>query len=532
MILQPFRAKEATGMATSADCPAEELEWTIMAAAHMLSPLGIALQSPPNLSRPHELRRLLSLGVSDWGGVSPVTADYVNPEAPWPLVDQLRALTEASGHRLVPRLPAYPRFVSGARSAVAALDRWQDRALHGGIYRLMDGDGLLRREEGGARGAGGGGWTAGSLTDMPGESDRDRRFLPGGTEFVKWTDWLQVPDLSLPVRRALEKATGRGGEAGGVAAGGRALNRREIESLLRARGPDLAAVCLAADLVRRRAVGGKVSFAVVRNINYTNMCYFKCAFCAFSKGAHDLRGAPYNIGLDEIQARVREAWTRGATEVCLQGGIHPDYTGQTYLDIVAAIKAAQPDMHVHAFSPLEVSQGAATLGLPVRAFLGRLRSAGLGSLPGTAAEVLDDEVREVICPDKLSTAEWLGVVQAAHATGLKTTSTLMFGHVEGPAAIARHLVRLRCETNSVMPCERALQRRSQGTSFLLCLQCFDLVQILIFSASTAYLPPRTGAAAGDAETLAGHHRVCPPAVCARASAHVSAWGVAARPVVA
>ena len=188
-----------------------------------------------------------------------------------------------------------------------------------------------------------------------------------------------------------------------------------------------------------------------RNINYTNMCYFKCAFCAFSKGKHDLRGEPYNIGLDEIARRVREAWQRGATEVCLQGGIHPDFTGRTYLDILTAVKAEQPEMHVHAFSALEVWHGASTLQLPVRTFLAQLRAAGLGSLPGTAAEVLDDEVRALICPDKMSTREWLSVIQAAHEEGLKTTSTLMFGHLEAPGAVARHLLRLR-----------ALQRRTGG----------------------------------------------------------------------
>jgi FO synthase len=188
-----------------------------------------------------------------------------------------------------------------------------------------------------------------------------------------------------------------------------------------------------------------VSYVVNRNINYTNVCYFKCQFCAFSKGklSENLRGQPYDLELGEIVRRTREAWERGGTEVCMQGGIHPDYTGETYLSILRAVKDALPQIHVHAFSPLEVSQGAATLGVPVPEFLRRLKDAGLGTLPGTAAEVLDDEVRSVICPDKLSTQEWLDVVEAAHGVGFRTTSTIMYGHIDGPRNWARHLLRLR-----------------------------------------------------------------------------------------
>jgi FO synthase len=192
-------------------------------------------------------------------------------------------------------------------------------------------------------------------------------------------------------------------------------------------------------------VGDTVTYVVNRNINYTNVCSYRCAFCAFSKGksADHLRGPAYDLDHDEIARRVTEAWERGATEVCLQGGIHPDYTGDTYLAILRTVKAAAPAMHVHAFSPLEVRHGAATLGIPVRQFLGRLRDAGLGSLPGTAAEILDDEVRAVICPDKLRTAEWLDVIETAHRVGLSTTATVMYGHVESPAHWARHLVAVR-----------------------------------------------------------------------------------------
>jgi FO synthase len=204
-------------------------------------------------------------------------------------------------------------------------------------------------------------------------------------------------------------------------------------------------VCGAADELRREVCGDDVTYVVNRNINYTNVCYFRCQFCAFSKGklSENLRGRPYDLGLDEIVRRSEEAWERGATEVCMQGGIHPDYTGQTYLDVCRAVKEAVPGIHVHAFSPLEVWQGAATLGVPLRELLEGLREAGLGTLPGTAAEILDDEVRAVLCPDKISTAQWLEVMETAHGLGYRTTATIMYGHVERPVHWARHLLRIR-----------------------------------------------------------------------------------------
>jgi FO synthase len=217
--------------------------------------------------------------------------------------------------------------------------------------------------------------------------------------------------------------------------------RDEVEKLFCARGDQVDAVAQVADILRERTVGDTVTYVVNRNINYTNLCYFRCGFCAFSKGPRslNLRGEPYLMGLDEITARAVEAWDRGATEVTLQGGIHPDFTGNFYVDVVHAIKAELPDMHIHGFTPLEVWQGAETLGIPVRRFLEELKEAGLGTLPGTAAEVLDDEVRAHLCPDKIRTSQWAEVMITAHELGLRATSTIMFGHIDHPRSWANHL---------------------------------------------------------------------------------------------
>ena len=400
LILQNFRAKADTPMAGAPDAALELQQWTIAVARLLFGP-AMSIQAPPNLRR-GELEPLLAAGVNDWGGVSPVTPDHVNPEAAWPDLATLARETRAAGRELVERLALVPAF---ARSA----DRWVDASLKPRVERLRDTQGYAREDD----------WYAGSLTPPP-------------AAVAQW--WRPGTRASREIARAISTARD-----------GTPLEEAAIAGLFRARGDDLAVVIESADELRRGAVGDGVSFVVNRNINYTNICTYRCGFCAFSKGrsARSLRGPGYLLSLDEIAGRTREAWDRGATEVCLQGGIHPSFTGETYLDIVAAVKQAAPRIHVHAFSPLEISHGAHTLGLSLGDFLQRLAAQGLSTLPGTAAEILDDEVRAVICPDKLATDEWLEVMATAHDVGLRSTATIMFGHVDGYEHWARHLLRIR-----------------------------------------------------------------------------------------
>jgi FO synthase len=396
VIVQNFRAKPGTKRAGAPEPDLEDLLWSIAAARLVLGP-EMNIQAPPNLT-PAGYERLIGAGINDWGGVSPVTPDHVNPEAPWPAIDELARRTASAGKLLVARLPVYPAYALSS-------DRWLDARIARQARRAMDADGFARDDR----------WSPG-LAEQP-------RARPA---------YLPAIDPRLDAIIAKAEAGARLGE-------------QEIVRLFAARDAEFARVTEAADALRRPTAGSTVRYVVNRNINYTNICYFHCRFCAFSKGkTHEaLRGTPYDLALEEIVRRAEEAWARGATEVCLQGGIHPDYTGQTYLAICRAIKSAVPGMHIHAFSPLEIWQGAATLGLPVPAFLAELKAAGLGTLPGTAAEILDDDVRAVICPDKLNTAQWLSVMRAAHATGLRTTSTIMFGHVERAVSWARHLLAIR-----------------------------------------------------------------------------------------
>ena len=404
VIVQNFRAKLDTRMAAAPEPSAEELLWTV-AMARLILGSRANIQAPPNLS-PDVTGRLVAAGINDWGGVSPVTPDFVNPEAPWPHLDHLAEQTRSFGKELVERLAIYPTYALD-------VDGWLAPEFRTVVTQAIDSSGLARTDP----------WSPGS-TEPPLAELRD------GTGGLR-----QSPgSIAFDVGRIL---------AQGVS--GARLSEDEIVRLFEARGAEFDEICRVADALREDTVGDVVTYAVNRNINYTNVCSYRCQFCAFSKGklSESLRGKPYVVDLDEIARRTAEAWERGATEVCMQGGIHPGYTGQTYLDICRTAKAAAPGIHVHAFTPLEISQGASTLGIPIPAYLEQLVDAGLGTLPGTAAEILDDEVREIICPDKVNTQEWLDVMRAAHGLGLRSTATIMFGHVETSRHWARHLIRVR-----------------------------------------------------------------------------------------
>jgi len=401
IIIQNFRAKSGTKMQHAPEPSTDELCWTI-AVARLMFGAAMSIQAPPNLYC-GDLTDLIAAGSNDWGGVSPLTPDHVNPEAPWPHLDRLASDTARAGCDLVERLTVYPSYVRTRHE-------WLAEELQAPVLRQSDGAGWARV----------GHWCAGAAESAHADDHRD------------------VPLSAVSRRSRIADLVQR-------AAAGNELVESEIAELFSARGADFVRTCEIANEVRQRTVGDTVSYAVVRNINYTNVCLYKCGFCAFSKGrTHEhLRGKPYLVDLDEIRRRVREAWERGGTEVCMQGGIHPSFTGHTYLQICRAAKQAQPQIHIHAFSPLEVSHGAQTLGISVQEFLVELKQAGLGSLPGTAAEILDDDIRRELAPDKLSTQQWLDVVARSHRIGLPTTSTIMFGHIEGYEHWARHLLLLR-----------------------------------------------------------------------------------------
>ena len=398
IIIQNFKAKPGTKMAAAAEPSLDEQLWTIAVARLLFGP-DMSIQAPPNL-QPEGLAQLVKAGINDWGGVSPVTPDHVNPEAPWPHLEQLDHDTRSAGRTLVERLALTPKYATRP-------ELWTDPAMTSRVRRASDSRGFARPDR----------WYAGSGAELPARAHPPASAAPSSR--------------ITSILRAVHAE--------------HALTESDIVRLFSVEGRELDEVVTAADTLRAQSVGDTVTYVVNRNINYTNICKYHCGFCAFSKGrgAADLRGPAYNLDLEEIARRTVEAAAAGATEVCLQGGIHPSFTGETYLSIVRAVKDAVPDIHVHAFSPLEVKHGATTLGLPLSAYLERLRDAGLSTLPGTAAEILEDEVRAIICPDKLRTREWLEVIGTAHEVGLRTTATIMYGHVEQPVHWARHLLRLR-----------------------------------------------------------------------------------------
>jgi FO synthase len=395
VIVQNFLPKPGTAMHDAPACPPDEYLQAI-ALARLILPDDVHLQAPPNLS--DDFGPLLGAGIDDWGGVSPVTADHVNPERPWPALDRLHEVTEAAGHVAAPRLTIYPEY---------ALDpeRWVDERVRFAVLDHSDAEALARDDV-----------------------------------------WYSGADVTPPVL-----VPGRPSSGGAVAEvldgvdGGEAVGEDEIVTLFGARGPEVAAVAAMADRLRADVVGDVVTYVLNRNINYTNVCTFKCRFCGFSKGplSLNLRGAPYLLTLEDIQERVVEAVEQGATEVCLQGGIHPDFDGEYYIDVARAVHEVAPDIHIHGFTALEVTEGARRLDEPLDRYLLRLVDAGLRTLPGTAAEILDDEVREVLCPDKIDTDEWLHAHRTAHSVGLRSNVTIMFGAIEQPRHWARHLLRTR-----------------------------------------------------------------------------------------
>jgi FO synthase len=418
VIVQNFRAKAGTLMASAPELRVDEIAVTI-ALARLILPPEVALQAPPNLT-PREYGTYIDSGINDWGGVSPVTIDHVNPEAPWPKLQELGEVTEARGYSLTQRLAIYPSYCGSPN----ALTRWVHRDLRSRVLAAIDGEGFPRTDE----------WYSGADHEPPEESALSiEQGLAGA---------YRVPGRT--VRPQLDEALDK------VDSGTR-LDEDEIALLFTAHGAETERLFATADRLRRETVGDEVTYVVNRNINYTNMCYFKCGFCAFSKGPKslNLRGEPYLLTPEEVAGRAREAWDLGATEVCMQGGIHHSFTADNYLEYLRAVKEVLPEMHVHAFTALEVSQGARASGLSIEEFLIQLRESGLKTLPGTAAEILDDDIRAIICPDKITTEEWCEVHRIAHRLGLRSNATIMFGTVEGPRNWARHLVVVRSLHDSI-----------------------------------------------------------------------------------
>ena len=403
VIVQNFLPKADTAMHRHLACGVEEMLWTVAVARIVLDPT-IHLQAPPNLSS--DLPALIAAGIDDWGGVSPITSDHVNPERPWPAMDSLRKATESSGRSLVPRLTVYPEFV-------AQSDVWLHPDVLPAVLAASDGTNYARDDL----------WFSGSGLNPPAILD---------------SSFSRPKTTSTDQRRAVDEVID------GVLSGSQ-VDLPEIVTLLQARGKEVVQVAELADHLRLEHSGDTVTFVRNRNINYTNICTFKCKFCAFSKGplSLNLRGDPYLLDRSEIQRRVVEAVECGATEVCLQGGIHPDFDGEYYLSVIEAVKAVAPSIHIHGFTALEVTEGARRLGIPLNDYLAELKKAGLATLPGTAAEILDDEIRSIICPDKINTEQWLEAHRLAHLNGMRSNVTIMFGTIESPVNVARHLVRTR-----------------------------------------------------------------------------------------
>jgi FO synthase len=436
VIVQNFRAKDDTAMRATPDAGLEEYLAAIAVTRVLLGP-RMRVQAPPNLVDLAETALLLRAGVDDWGGVSPLTPDHVNPERPWPQIDALARMTADSGFTLRERLTAHPGYLA---------EPWLDPRLTAHVEALAGDDGLARdvRPIGLPWQEPDGGLLSTGRTDLHATVDTTGRTAERRSDFDDvYGDWsalqvpAQVPRLDHDVAAALRVA--RDAPA--------SLTAAQALALITADAADLDAVCGLADDVRRDTVGDDVTYVVNRNINFTNVCYTGCRFCAFAQRRTDADA--YSLSLEEVGQRAAEAWDVGATEVCMQGGIDPQLPGSAYLDLAAAVKRAAPELHLHAYSPMEVVNGAARMGLSISDFLGAARDAGVDSLPGTAAEILDDEVRWVLTKGKLPTAQWVEVVTTAHRLGIPTTSTMMYGHVDQPHHWVAHLqllARLQDET--------------------------------------------------------------------------------------
>jgi len=438
VIVQNFLPKEGTSMHKSPPCPQDEYLEAI-ALARLILPPAVHLQAPPNLSE--DFAVLLDAGIDDWGGVSPVTADHVNPERPWPALDRLAEVSADAGFSLAPRLTIYPEWALQP-------ERFVDAGLRFAVMDRSDSEGLGRDDPGAV-------FPEKMTANQNAGTGAEVLSITGrGESSTAWYSGAAVSPLVLvPSPTSARLSRGSVHEVLDGVLLGQEVEQEQILTLFSARGAEVAAVAEVADELRRRAVGNTVTYVKNRNINYTNVCTFKCKFCGFSKGplSLNLRGTPYLLTLEDMQERVREAHAVGATEVCLVGGIHPSFDGDYYIDVCRAVKDAVPEMHLHAFTALEVTEGAKRLGEPLEQYLQRLIDAGLRSLPGTAAEILDDEVRAILCPDKINTEEWLEAHRIAHSLGLRSNVTIMFGSIEQPVSWARHLL-----------VTRALQKETGG----------------------------------------------------------------------
>jgi FO synthase len=439
VIVQNFRAKPDTKMRGVPDADLADLAATIAVARLVLGPAA-RIQAPPNLIG-DQYGLILAAGIDDWGGVSPLTPDHVNPERPWPQIEELADRTRAAGMRLAERLTIYPGYLR---------EPWLDPRVSRHVAALADPATGLAREGVIPRGLPwqepDGGWgEASGRTDLHVTIDSTGRTSDRRDDFAEvYGDWDEVATRIDPAAR-------RGSAAGApqrlrpdVAAALRAaeadpagISDAQALALLDADGPELDALAGLADGLRRDVAGDDITYVVTRNINFTNVCYTGCRFCAFAQRRTDADA--YTLSLAQVGDRAEEAWEAGATEVCMQGGIHPDLPGTAYFDLAAEVKRRCPEIHVHAFSPMEVSNGSARTGLPVREWLIQAREAGVGSLPGTAAEILDDDVRWVLTKGKLPTAAWIEVITTAHELGIPTTATMMYGHVDTPAHWVGHL---------------------------------------------------------------------------------------------